>query len=242
MRYGIFSDVHSNLEALDAVLEAYKSESIDKYLCIGDIVGYAVNPAECFEKIKSRAAVTVAGNHDWAASGKLSIEYFNPYAAAAINWTVGILTAAQKEFLSSLELVFSCEHLTLVHGTLDNPAEFDYLFDITQARQDFLHLRTALMFVGHTHVPAAYVKEKDRVSEIPATKTVTVKPDNQYIINIGSVGQPRDNNPKASYSIYDTEKKEILIKRVDYDKEMTRRKIIDAGLPVFLGDRLLSGT
>ncbi|MCM8797575.1 MAG: metallophosphatase family protein [Candidatus Omnitrophica bacterium] len=241
MRYGIFSDIHSNLEALEAILKASQTQGIDEYLCIGDIVGYAADPAECLKIVRSTAAIIVAGNHDWVVADRYSIEYFNPYAAAAVKLTAKLLTATEKEFLASLKLVFSNEHLTLVHGTLDRPEVFNYLFGIIEAKDSFLHLATPLLFVGHTHVPAVYSRRKDGVEKVFNAERVVIEPGSSYIVNIGSVGQPRDSNPQAAYCIYDTAENEICIKRVSYDIEKARQKIIAAGLPVLLGDRLLVG-
>lgn len=241
MRYGIFSDIHSNLEALNAAVDAYKKEKIDKYLCIGDVVGYASNPKECIEIINTLAMITIAGNHDWASVNLFSVDYFNPNAQDAIFWTRRNLDDSSRNFLESLKLVYKNEYLTLVHGTLDNPGDFNYMTDGYIAQESFRLLETNICFVGHTHVVGTFIKDKFGRIHYRQDDSVDINPDNKYIINVGSVGQPRDSNPKASYCIYDTDKKEVLIKRIDYDIETARKKIIDAGLPKFLGDRLLSG-
>lgn len=241
MRYGIFSDIHSNLEAFNAVAGAYKEEKIDKYLCLGDVVGYASNPKECIEIIKTLATVTIAGNHDWAGVNLFSTDYFNPNAQDAIFWTRRNLDGSDRSFLGSLKLVYKNEDLTLVHGTLDNPGDFNYLTDGYIAEESFRLLETNICFVGHTHVAATFIKDGSSRIHYRQDDSIDITPKDKYIINVGSVGQPRDGNPKASYCIYDTDKKEVRIKRIDYDIETARKKIIDAGLPKFLGDRLLSG-
>jgi predicted phosphodiesterase len=241
MRYGIFADVHSNLEALDAVVAAYKKESIDVYLCVGDVVGYGANPKECIEKVRSLAMVTVAGNHDWAAVNLFSAETFNPFAKTAILWTKQQLSDTDKDFLETLKLVYKNECLTLVHGTLDNPRDFDYMADGYIAEESFRRTETSVCFIGHSHIAGTFIKEdNDRIS-YRLDSSFGIKPEHKYIVNVGSVGQPRDANPKAAYCIFDTEKKEVQIRRVEYDTKSARRKIIDAGLPAFLGDRLLLG-
>jgi predicted phosphodiesterase len=241
MRYGIFSDIHSNLEALDAVMDAFKSEDIDTYLCAGDLVGYASCPNECIEKITSITNIIVAGNHDWAAINLFSIDYFNPMASEAIYWTRGALNKKSTTLLKSLKLVYKNKELTLVHGTLNNPADFNYLIDGYTARETFRLLDTNVSFVGHTHAAGIFSEDKDGRINYLNDNFSNIIPGNKYIINVGSVGQPRDSSPEACYCIYDTDKKEVRIKRVDYDIATARKKIIDAGLPKFLGDRLLLG-
>jgi predicted phosphodiesterase len=241
MRYGIFADVHSNLEALDAVIAAYKKESVDVYLCIGDVVGYGANPKECIAKVKSLAMVTVAGNHDWAAVSLFSPETFNPFAKEAILWTRKQLETQEKDFLETLKLVNKNENLTLVHGTLDSPRDFNYMSDGYIAEESFMRMETSICFIGHSHIAGTFIKEdNDRIS-YRLDANFAIKPENKYIINVGSVGQPRDSNPKAAYCIYDSDKKEIQIKRVEYDTKTARKKIVEAGLPIFLGDRLFLG-
>ena len=241
MRYGIFSDIHSNLEALESVISAYKNESVDNYLCIGDVVGYAANPKECIERVRNITAVTVAGNHDWATVNLFSIDFFNEYAKEAISWTMRNIGNADSDFLKSLKLFYKNEDLTIVHGTLDNPQEFNYLTDGYIAEETFSIMETNTCFVGHTHKPGVFMKGIDGRIHYSQDEPCYIRPENKYIINVGSVGQPRDGDPKAAYCIYDTEKKEILIKRVGYDILAQRNKIIDSGLPKFLGDRLLMG-
>jgi len=241
MRYGIFSDIHSNLEALNAVVDAYKKESIDKYLCVGDVVGYAANPKECIEIVKNLVNVTCAGNHDWASVNLFSVDYFNPTAKDAIFWTRRNLEDSDRNFLESLKLVYNNENLTLVHGTLDNPGDFNYMTDSFIAERTFGLLETNICFVGHTHAVGIFIKDKSSRIHYRQDGSIDIDPENKYIVNVGSVGQPRDSNPKAAYCIYDTDKKEVQIKRIDYDIQTARKKIIDAALPKCLGDRLLSG-
>lgn len=241
MRYGIFSDIHSNLQAFSSVIEACKKESIDQYLCIGDVVGYAVNPAECIDLVKNIAKVSVAGNHDWGTVNLFSIDYFNPAAAKAIFWTRHNLDENARFFLGSLKTVYKNEDLTLVHGSLNNPEVFNYMLDTDTAVESFKLMENNICFVGHTHVAGLFIQDKNFKVSYSNEDNINIIPQDKYIVNVGSVGQPRDNNPKASYCIYDTDKKEIRIKRIDYDIETARKKILDAGLPNFLGDRLLLG-
>jgi predicted phosphodiesterase len=241
MRYGIFSDVHANLEALEAVLDAYKKEVIDEFIYGGDIVGYGANPKECITRVKAIAKVTVAGNHDWASVDLFPTTYFNPLAAQAVSWTRQNLDTADEKYLKSLQLIFKNTDLTLVHGTLHNPQDFDYMLDGYAASQTFEILKTDICFVGHSHLPGFFIQDKDKRISYHEKDTLAIEKGKQYIVNVGSVGQPRDHNPDAAYCIYDTDKKKAQIKRIKYDIETARKKIINAGLPKFLGDRLLSG-
>jgi predicted phosphodiesterase len=239
MRYGIFADVHSNLEALEAVINAYKNEHIDHYLCAGDVIGYAADPGECIEKIKALSAISVAGNHDWAAVDLFSADYFNPLARQAVLWTRDNLGDDNKRFLKSLKLLYKSEHFVMVHGTLNNPGDFNYMNDGYMAEETFKLLDADICFLGHTHVAGVFVKDKN--NRISYLKESDIKEDNKYIVNVGSVGQPRDGNPKAAYCIYDTDRRKVKIKRIGYDIETAARRIIKAGLPRFLADRLAVG-
>lgn len=241
MRYGIFADVHSNLEALEAVASAYNKESIDSYLCAGDIVGYAADPCECINRVKLLGSSVVAGNHDWAAVGLFPDEYFNPLARQALAWTRKNLDAESKGFLKSLRLAYSNNDLAMVHGTPQRPQDFDYLSDGRMAEEAFGYLDADICFIAHTHVPGIYAKDASTLLSYTGENYIKIKAGNKYIVNVGSVGQPRDGNPDAAYCVFDTEKGKIHIKRVSYDVETARKKIIDAGLPMMLGDRLLTG-
>lgn len=242
MRYAIFSDIHSNLEAFTAVIMAYRLEAIDRYYCLGDVVGYGANPNECIDQLKSFAKVTVAGNHDWASIDLLPLDYFNPQAKEVIYWTKDNLTGSNKGFLNSLGLIYKTADFTLVHGTLDVPEEFDYMDTSLTASETTRVLETDLCFVGHTHVPGTFVEYKNGGISYFQESKFNLEPGNKYIVDVGSVGQPRDHTQQAAYCIYDSVKKEIQIKRVSYDVESVRARIIQAGLPRFFGDRLLSGT
>lgn len=241
MRYGIFSDIHSNLEAFNAAVLAYKKESIDKYLCVGDVVGYGANPGECIGELEALAALTVAGNHDQASADLFPTDYFNSYAKIAVLWTRERLLDKDKSFLISLQLTYRNEDLTLVHGTLDNPQDFDYMNNSYAASRTFALLDTDVCFVGHSHKTEIFIQDSRKQVEYSVSEHIDIKPGNRYIVNTGSVGQPRDGDPRAAYCIYDTEKKEIQIKRMNYDIEAARKKIVASGLPQFLGDRLLVG-
>lgn len=240
MRYAIFSDIHSNLPAFNAVLEEYRKEKIDKYFCAGDIVGYAANPSECLELIKELNPVIVAGNHDYAAVDLTDIEYFNPLAKKAVIWTKSVLNEQEKGFLKGLPLVFEGKEFAMVHAALESPEEFEYLTNEYIAKRTFNLMKGNLLFVGHTHVAGIFIQENKKISYTDSEK-IKLKPNLRYIVNAGSVGQPRDGNPGPSFCILDAESMILEIRRVAYDIELAQKGIIDAGLPSYLADRLLIG-
>jgi predicted phosphodiesterase len=241
MRYGIFADIHSNLEAFEAVTEAYQREMIDAFFCVGDIVGYGANPSECVKCIKKIKACCIAGNHDWAAVEKISMGKFNDDAKEAMRWTSTQLNENEKEFLKSLELVNREDDFIFVHGTLHCPEEFNYLIDFSQMVHTLALMDRPICFVGHSHVPRFFVEGEDGKVKEQHEFVVNLQVKNRYIVNVGSVGQPRDGNPKASYCIFDLEKRTIEIKRVAYDIKKAQDKILKAGLPVKLASRLALG-
>jgi len=237
MRYAIFADVHGNLEALEAVFAALAEERIDRYFCCGDIVGYGANPKECLALVRSKNTAIVAGNHDWAAAGKRGIENFNPWARAAIAWTQKRLDESEKNFLSALPLVLEESDFVLTHGTLHEPENFYYMDSLADATMSFRLLNKPLCFVGHNHVPAIIVRRAEEIS-YSVGYPVQIAGENQYIINVGSVGQPRDGRPQAAFCIYDTNSRSAEIHRALYSVAAAQKKILQAGLPEALARRL----
>jgi len=241
MRYGIFADIHSNLEALTVVLSALKDEHVAGYYCCGDVVGYGANPRECLAEVKRVGIVCAAGNHDWAVAEKIGTDNFNLHAQAGVVWTRQRLNEQEKDFLGNFDLVYRNKDFILVHGTLDCPKDFDYLESGSQAAQSFVVMDRSICFVGHTHIPGIFIKKNNKVSDLLKFDKVTVDPGCHYIVNVGSVGQPRDRNPKAAYCIFDSSEKTIEIKRIEYNVSVAKKKILDSGLPSELGARLVSG-
>ncbi|MBA3686731.1 MAG: metallophosphoesterase family protein [Planctomycetes bacterium] len=242
MRYALLGDIHGNTEALTQVLASIKSENVDKVVCLGDIVGYGAEPAQCLDTIMGMGCDVIAGNHDWAAVGKLSIDCFNAYAKAAALWTRDQLTDQQKSFLANLPLTITYEHFAVAHGTFHQPEAFNYIQTVFDAQQSFEALKklgASLGFLGHSHVPVGFF-DTDPITytldpEIPVDEEAAV------IVNAGSVGQPRDENNKASWALLDSESKLVAIKRVDYDIDSAANKIRTAGLPEILALRLYQG-
>ena len=241
MRYGIFADIHGNLEAFEAVLEALASEQIEQYLCVGDIVGYGANPRECIQKVKQLDTITICGNHDWASVGLFDISYFNPHAKEAVLWTEQQLLAEDREFLRTLKLIYRNKVLTLVHGTLNNPEEFRYIFDVYTARETLELTDTNICFVAHSHVPLVIFKEQNNKIGYLLQPKIEISSNVVYVINVGSVGQPRDGDARACFCIYDSESKIVEIRRVNYDIKEAQNKIIRASLPEILAWRLAEG-
>jgi predicted phosphodiesterase len=240
MRYGIISDIHGNLEALEAVLEALMKDEIDELLCIGDIVGYGADPSECIAKIKEINPITVCGNHDAASINLLDISYFNDSAKDAIVWTSNNISVTEKEYLKKLPILYKNRYLEMVHGTLKNPEEFNYMIDIYAAKATFELMRGKVCFVGHSHIPGIFTLKGGKINYYEAP-IIKISKYEKVIINVGSVGQPRDKDPRLSYVIYDTVRKTVEMKRKEYDIKKAAKKILDAGLSPSIAERLEKG-
>ena len=242
MRYCVFGDIHGNLEALEVVLAHAAKEGAERYICVGDVIGYGASPQQCMERVRSLTQEIVAGNHECAVVGRADVEYFNPYAREAVLWTSARLSEEEKAFITALPLVRRVDGFTVVHATVHNPGLFGYIESSLAARLSFQALETDLCFVGHSHVPVTFFYNQDG-DEIWYTQDseVPLGDFSRTIINVGSVGQPRDDNPNAAYCLYDSELHKATIYRAHYDVEASRRKILDAGLPEILADRLLVG-
>jgi diadenosine tetraphosphatase ApaH/serine/threonine PP2A family protein phosphatase len=239
MRVAIISDIHSNLEALDAVLEDAGGEKIDKYYCLGDIVGYGANPNECLQKVWDLTEQVVAGNHDHAAVGLTDISYFNLHARRAVTWTAEALLADHSQYLRRLPFSLQLGPVLLVHATPSDPPVWNYLLSSQVAKDEFEAFAGQLCFIGHSHQPIIFSR-KEGDQRWPAA-LFTCRADDRYIINVGSVGQPRDGDPRASYAIYDDQQGTIQLRRVEYDIQTAQRKILQAGLPPLLAVRLAHG-
>ena len=261
MRYAVLSDIHSNLEALTAVLDHLASERIDRTLCLGDMVGYGADPAACLERLHALDAVMVGGNHDLACVGKFDVNWFNQAAKAAILWTRDQLSVTDLDRLRRLPLTTVEEPFappqgeahgvgfTLTHASLRHPERFEYLMDAASALDTLAACRTRFCLVGHTHLPCVleYDRAQRRLLRVAtlsaelADFTYADADDRGYLINPGSVGQPRDGDPRASAAIIDTDAKRVAVRRVAYDVAAAQAKIRNAGLPAFLAERLAIG-
>ncbi len=239
MKYAVIADIHSNLEALDVVLADAKQQQCTHYCCIGDVVGYGANPRECLEIVRGMGMPCVKGNHDEYCSVDETLEGFNPHAAEAVQWTRQQLTAEDRQWLRDLKYVRLVASFSMVHATLDVPQRWGYVFDKLAAAASFTYQNTSVCFFGHTHVPVAFIR--DSVVRGGTYSKFKVEPGRKYFVNVGSVGQPRDLNPKAAYVVYDLDEQTIELRRLDYDIAKAQKKILDAGLPPRLAERLSHG-
>ena len=242
MRALILSDIHANLEALEAVVaDAQTRGGFDVIWCLGDTVGYGPDPGPCIDRIREFDLVAVAGNHDHAAIGLIDASDFNESAKVAANWTANQLYQEQKEFLASLPLVAVQDTFTLVHGSLRAPIE-EYLLDRNSAMGTLAILETQYCLVGHSHIPFRCLEIDGDVDFYDFTEDELIEmTNNRQIVNPGGVGQPRDRNPRSSYAIYDSTENNLVRHRVDYDILKTQRKMVAADLPSRLIERLGHG-
>jgi diadenosine tetraphosphatase ApaH/serine/threonine PP2A family protein phosphatase len=240
VRYAVVSDLHSNIEALTAVLGAADALGIDGALCLGDLVGYGPDPNEVVDLVRARAASVVRGNHDHAAVEPGHEAYFNPWGQAAIRWTRKRLTKENRDYLASLPLALTVSGVRLVHACPTEPATWRYVMDADDAEDEFDGFDETVCLFGHSHVPFCAVSAGSVVSVLSGEE-ISIEAGKRYLINVGSVGQPRDGDPRAAFGVLDLERQTIRRHRVEYDAGATRDKILAAGLPRFLGDRLVRG-
>ena len=245
MRYLILSDIHANWEALDAVIRD-AAGLYGEALCCGDLVGYGADPNPIVEWVRESCRLTVRGNHDKACTGLDDLEWFNPVARVAALWTQRNLTPENAEWTRALPHgPVRANGFQLAHGSPYD--EDEYVLAAEEARQAFGYLETRLAFFGHTHVQGGFIWNHSRVETIPRTELnhahqlLEIDPECGYLINPGSVGQPRDGDPRAAYVLYDSDTGQVAYFRVASDIESAQRKIRDAGLPPILADRLAVG-
>lgn len=239
MRFAIFGDIHANLQALESVLSDARTQLCTHYVCIGDIVGYNANPRECLGIIRDMGCPAVKGNHDEQASMISEREEFNPLAEEAIQWTRTQLAEEDKQWLRELRLQRQVRDFTIVHATLDTPHKWHYIFNQLDAAASFSYQHTTLCFIGHTHSPKAYIRDGS-VRSMPLD-ILALQQGKKYLINVGSVGQPRDGDWRAAYCIYDTNTNEVELRRIEYDLKGAQQAILNAGLPPKLAERLAIG-
>lgn len=239
MRYAILGDIHANLEALDVVIEDAGSRGAERYFSVGDVVGYGADPKACIERLRGLSCLPVMGNHDSAVIGKTDDSYFNPYARSAVLWTQRILSPGEAAFLQGLPIVREEDEFTIVHSTLRDPENWDYILNLNDAYASFSFLRKGVCFVGHSHVPVIF---SNQGSVIPFEKAeFSLEDGDKYIVNAGSIGQPRDGIPDACYVIYDSARSVVEYRRIPYDVPRAQEKILSAGLPEILAARLEIG-
>ncbi|MBQ3807380.1 MAG: metallophosphoesterase family protein [Kiritimatiellae bacterium] len=238
--FAILGDIHANLDALNVVLDDCRAQGVTDFLCTGDVVGYNACPHECMEIVRALDCPVVVGNHDYYVSSRQNLDDFNPAAAAVVEWTRKQLSMDEIYWLKRLPFTHTQMGVTLVHSTMDRPENFGYVFDNLQAEANFLNQKTPVCFHGHTHCPMIYEKSMNGVFRIDA-QDFTLPIGRKYFVNVGSVGQPRDGDPRASYVIYDQKARTIRFRRLEYDIEAAQERIRLAGLPERLAARLAIG-
>ncbi len=239
MKYAIIADIHANLDAFQVVLDDIKGQNCTHVACLGDVVGYNANPKECLDIVRGMNIPCVKGNHDEYCSSDEHLEGFNPHAAEAVNWTRQQLNTEDRQWLRDLKYLRLVASFSIVHATLDMPQRWGYVFDKLAAAASFTYQNTSVCFFGHTHVPVAFIR--DSVVRGGTYSKFKVEPGRKYFINVGSVGQPRDGCPKAKYVVYDMDEGTIELRKLDYDIAAAQKKILDAGLPPRLAERLAFG-
>jgi len=236
----VISDIHGNLEALEAVLEDARREKVDGVVCLGDVVGYGADPNACMDAVWDVAEVRVLGNHDAAARDLRESENFNEVAREAIRWTSETLTAENQERLGSMSYEHVENATRYVHASPDDPPAWHYILTEQEAWNAFEACPENVCFVGHSHVPLRVVLRDGRLLVL-TDEILTVRDEDRALINVGSVGQPRDGDWRASYALWDPERRRAIARRVEYEQERASRKILEAGLPEILARRLAIG-
>ncbi len=239
MRYGIIADIHGNLEGLQVVLADIKEQKCTHVVCLGDVVGYGANPKECLDIIRGMNIPVVKGNHDEYIGSSEDPEGFNDAAAEAVSWSRNQLTEDDRRWLRDLKYFRLVANFSIVHATLDAPQRWGYVFEKLEAAASFTYQNTQVCFFGHTHVPVAFIR--DTGVRGGTYSKFRVESGKKYFVNVGSVGQPRDGDPRAAYVIYDLPQQSIELRRLDYDIATAQAKIRAAGLPERLAERLATG-
>lgn len=239
-RVGIFSDIHSNIHALEAVLGVLDEENVDHLFCCGDVVGYGAFPNECCQILRDRNCPVIAGNHDHAVLGLTDISYFNDVAKQAVLWTRKVLSRENEEFLRSLPLTHKAGNMFFVHSSPDQPEEWNYILTMGEARANFHYFNEQFCFIGHSHQPFIIINNNEDIS-CPETPEIQILDTRRYLINAGSVGQPRDRNPNACYILVDLDRKILQIKRIPYSIKEAQDAILSSGLSQELAERLAYG-
>ncbi|MCD6162302.1 MAG: metallophosphoesterase family protein [candidate division Zixibacteria bacterium] len=241
MRLAFFSDVHANLAALNAVILDFRAEKIDRIFFLGDAVGYGPNPNECVELIDEIAEIKLMGNHDYAALGLMKTDYFNQYAAESMSWTKDSISQKAIEILSDFEITSEVDNFMLVHASPKEPDQWHYILDMDDVVENFEYFKNQICLIGHTHRPYIVTRDEEGSCSISQKEQENICDNKRYLINIGSVGQPRDSDPRSCYLICDTEKKIVRLKRIAYNLNETQKQMSKAGLPEYLIERLAVG-
>ena len=241
MRWAAVSDIHSNLEALEAVLADLERARPEAIVCLGDFVGYGGSPNECVERLRPRLAAAVVGNHDLAAIGGTRVDAFTGDAARAARWTGTVLTAEHRDYLAALPFSVVWRNARLVHASPARPERWAYVLSIEDATEEMGAYQEPLCLIGHSHYPGAFERDPSGTVRYSREPEIAMRSGRRYLVNVPSVGQPRDSDPRAGYLLVDEDAAALRQVRIAYDVEAAMRRIQDAGLPRFLSERLQWG-
>jgi diadenosine tetraphosphatase ApaH/serine/threonine PP2A family protein phosphatase len=236
MKLALISDIHGNLEALVSVFE-----HVDKIHCLGDVIGYGSDPIGCLDLVCNNCDIMLMGNHEYAALGLDDTSDYNPVAKKATVWTIDQLSDRERGLIEKLDMVQAIDDMLLVHASPVEPEQWHYILTPEAALKAFVEMKQNICFFGHTHVPQIYSEREEDIPRMQAGHDIWTDEENRYLINVGSVGQPRDNDPRACYAIFDTTERELFYHRVSYDIETTQEKMVEACLPQMLVERLSVG-
>jgi predicted phosphodiesterase len=237
MIYAIISDIHGNLESLRAVLDDIEGCNVDKIFCLGDIVGYCSNPEECVNLVREKCDTVMMGNHDYAVQDITLGEKFNHHAKLALNWTIANLSNSAKEYLYDLPYIINEENICFVHASPKEPDTWRYVTNMEEALSSFDHFEGQVCFIGHTHFPIVVTNQGELIEKIELKLQKNVR----YLINVGSIGQPRDGNNRSCYGIFDSKTRQFQFRRVRYNIALTQKKMRTVNLPDYLIERLSAG-
>jgi predicted phosphodiesterase len=241
MKLALISDIHGNLEALTAVLADIEKQAVDKIYCLGDVIGYGSDPVDCLQLITNHCDIKLMGNHEYVVLGLESTEMYTSAAQTAAAWTRGQLSDYDFSLIRDFELQRAVEDFHLVHASPFEPERWHYILSPEEAAWAFEHLQGRICFHGHSHIPLVFSEVPDRTPRQKVGHSFLPSRENRYLINIGSVGQPRDNDPRACYVTFDTDEYAVSYHRVEYDIKLAQKKMAQAQLPDMLISRLSSG-
>ncbi|MEA3297231.1 MAG: metallophosphoesterase family protein [candidate division Zixibacteria bacterium] len=241
MKYALVSDIHGNLEALTAVLHDIEKQHVDSIHCLGDVIGYGPDPVACLRLVDQHCDTKLMGNHEFTALGLQSAEVFNNAARKAVEWTRTQLTDTELSMMADFLMDRSMDDMFLVHASPFEPQQWHYILTVEEAELAFQHLKSGICFFGHSHLPMIIRETADESPHFQVGHTILADTETRYLINAGSVGQPRDNDPRACYLVFDDDEREISFNRVEYDINVSQQKMTTAFLPDALISRLAKG-
>jgi diadenosine tetraphosphatase ApaH/serine/threonine PP2A family protein phosphatase len=237
MKFALISDIHGNIEALEAVVNDARARGLERFLCLGDVVGYGPSPAECVDLVQSLHCPVIRGNHDQFAATDIKLDGCNEDARASLEWTREQLSDDQRKWLGQLPLTAMMGNFVIAHANLIDPGYFGYVRDEDDADLCLTKQSVPVCFIGHTHVPAIFI-HGEGVTPTEVTNSYAIQPGTKTLVNVGSVGQPRDGDPRAAYVVYDAGAQIFTFQRITYNIEKTQERLREIGLPEDLADRL----